>query len=459
MIPRYQTPEMAEIWDDRERFRIWLEIEIAILEGWAGEGLIPNATMGRLKHEMGVSLERIREREEATGHEVVAFIGAVAERFPETARFVHFGVTSSDVMDTAFSVQIQRAGAVLLKRLDVLLDGLRAQAIKYRDLPCIARTHGMFAEPSSFGLRFVRFYLEGQRHRGRLVRALENARYGKVSGAVGTFANVPPAVEALVCKKLGLLPEPVSSQIVPRDRYAEVLAVLALIGAMVEAVATEVRLLQRSEVGEAEEPFGEEQTGSSAMPHKRNPVISERLCGLARVLRGNLTAQLESVALWHERDISHSSVERVVFPDSFALADYMLKELSAIVKGLRVNTERVRQNLEAALDSAFSGRLLLELIKKGQTREDAYKTVQRLAFRAQESAHHQGDTRSKAGRPATALRMTALESLVQKAPRLSRLFTSAQIRDIFSVHYYLKYVPEIYRRAGLSGGSKRRPSE
>lgn len=444
MIPRYQTPEMAEIWDDRTRFRIWQEIEIAILEGWAKEGLIPKTSLRRLAREMEVSLERIREREESTRHEVVAFIEAAAEKFPEVARFVHFGVTSSDIMDTALSVQIQRAGAIILDRLDGLSDALRKQSLKYRDLPCVGRTHGMFAEPTSFGLRFVRFYMEARRNRERMAQALKNARYGKVSGAVGNFANVPPSIEAFVCKKMGLLPEPVASQVVPRDRFAEVLAVLALVGAMVGEIATEIRLLQRSEVGEVEEPFGEEQTGSSAMPHKRNPVISERLCGLARILRGNLLAELESLALWHERDISHSSVERIVFPDSFSLADYMLKELTAIISGLKVHPDRIRQNLDAALDSAFSGRLLLELVRKGMTRDNAYKIVQKLAFQAQELAPAKSTPRLKSGK-----RIPALESLVRQDKRLRRLFTASELRDIFSLQYYLKYVPEIYRRAGL----------
>jgi len=445
VIPRYTTEEMAEIWSEETRFRIWLEIEVAILEAWAREGMVSRDSLKRLKQEMAVSIERIRERELATGHEVVAFVRAVAERFPEIARFVHFGVTSSDVMDTAFSVQIQRAGAGILVRLDALLEALKQKALKYRHLPCIGRTHGMYAEPTVFGLRFVRYYLEGLRNRNRLSAALENARYGKVSGAVGNFANVPPEVEAWVCKKVGLKPEPVSSQVIPRDRYAEVLGALTLIGAMIEEIATEVRLLQRSEVGEAEEPFGEEQTGSSAMPHKRNPVVAERLCGLARVLRGNLMAHLESLALWHERDISHSSVERVVFPDSFALADYMLKEITAIINGLKVNPEAVRRNLEQALDSAFSGRLLLEIIRKGETRDQAYRIVQTLAFKAAHQAQTQGKRRARKA----ASRMTALERLVRRDPTLSRLFTPEEVTQIFNVDYYLRYVDEMYRRAGL----------
>ncbi|MHA2620490.1 MAG: adenylosuccinate lyase [bacterium JZ-2024 1] len=449
MIPRYQTPEMTAIWGDRERFRIWMDIELAVLEGWAKEGLVSRSAITRLKRDLTVNLERIREREASTGHEVVAFIGAVAEKFPEIAGFVHFGITSSDVMDTAFSVQIQRAGKVLLNRLNGLLEALKEKAIQYQNLPCIGRTHGMFAEPTIFGLRFVRYYLEGQRNADRLKRALENARYGKVSGAVGNFANVPPSVEAFVCRRLGLNPEPVSSQIVPRDRYAEVLAAIALIGAMVEEIATEIRLLQRSEVGEAEEPFGEEQTGSSAMPHKRNPVIAERLCGLARVLRANLMAQLESIALWHERDISHSSVERIVFPDSFALADYMLMEMTTILRGLRVHKDRVRENLRAALDSAFSGRLLLELIRKGETRESAYKVVQRLAFEAQALARTQTDKSDRF--------TSALERLVRQDPQVSRRFSSDEIRDIFRIDSYLKYVPELYRRAGIVTRRPRSP--
>jgi len=384
MIPRYSRPAMTRLWEDRTRLDLWLRIEVLACEAWAKLGEIPAEALRAIQGRAGYDPERVATIEREVKHDVVAFLTAVAERVGPAARYIHRGLTSSDVLDTALAVQMRDAADLLLEALDTLRAALRRLALAHKDTLMVGRTHGVHAEPITFGLKVARWYAEMGRNRERLLQARAAAAVGKVSGAVGTFAHVPPAVEEYVCQRLGLTPEPVSSQVVPRDRHAQYLLALALAGAALENAALEIRHLQRTEVLEAEEPFTEGQKGSSAMPHKRNPVGSEQICGLSRLLRTNAFAALENVALWHERDISHSSVERVILPDSTILLDYLLHRFTEIVEGLRVYPERMRENLERSAGLLASQRILLALTDKGLSREEAYGLVQGHAMRARE---------------------------------------------------------------------------
>jgi adenylosuccinate lyase len=382
MIPRYSRPAMAAVWDEEARFQTWLDVELAVSETLEELGRIPAGTAGRMRANARFDAARIAEREAVLQHDVVAFLTDVAESLGEDGRWLHWGMTSSDLLDTALALQLRRAGGILLADLDGVLDALRVQAERHRRTVMVGRTHGVHAEPITFGLKLAGFHDEFARARARLEAALEAACVGKLSGAVGTYAHLPPDVEPRALARLGIRAASFSSQVVPRDRLASLVAAVALAGCAVERFAVEIRHLQRSEVLEAEEPFGEGQKGSSAMPHKRNPILCERLSGMARLLRGYTVPAFEDVALWHERDISHSSVERVIVPDATILLDTMLHTLLGVVNGLRVHAERMRENLGRWGDLVFSGGVLLALTDALESRERAYAIVQRHALAA-----------------------------------------------------------------------------
>jgi adenylosuccinate lyase len=382
MIARYTHPEMGRIWSDQRRYETWLLVELAAADAMAAAGIVPAEAARELREKGSFDVARIEEIERTTQHDVIAFTTAVAERVGPAARWLHFGLTSSDVVDTAQAVQMREACELVLADLAALSDAVRERAFEHRRTPMIGRTHGVHAEPMTLGLKLALWHAELARDIGRVRRARETVSVGKLSGAVGTFAHLPPAVEADVCRRLGLAAVPVASQVIQRDRHAELLAALAITAASLEKFALEVRGLQKTEIGELEEPFGRGQKGSSAMPHKRNPIGCEQVVGLARVLRANAHAAMENVALWHERDISHSSVERIILPDSFIALDHMLRRFTRIVLGMVVRPDRMLENLNRSRGVVFSGTVLLELARKGVSREQAYEWVQRNAMRA-----------------------------------------------------------------------------
>src|SRR4051794_31988715 len=382
MIPRYTHPEMGRIWGDQRRYETWLLVETAATEAMADAGIVPSQAARDIRERGGFEIARIEEIEQVTQHDVIAFTTAVAEKVGPSGRWLHFGLTSSDVIDTAQALQMREACDVLLKDLDALADAIRARALEHRRTPMIGRTHGVHAEPMTFGLKLALWYAEVGRDIERIRRARAVVSVGKLSGAVGTFGHLPPQIEEEVCRRLGLEPAAVASQVIQRDRHAELLTALAITGASLEKFALEIRGLQKTEIGEVEEPFAKGQKGSSAMPHKRNAIGCEQIVGMARLLRGNAHAALENVALWHERDISHSSVERVILPDSFILLDHMLRRSAKIVAGMVVYPERMLENLNRSRGVVFSGTVLLELAKKGVSREQAYDWVQRNAMRS-----------------------------------------------------------------------------
>ena len=391
MIPRYTHPEMGGLWTEQRRYQSWLDVELAASDAMAAAGIIPDEAARQLRAKAGFDIARIEEIEQTTQHDVIAFTTAVAERVGPAARYLHYGLTSSDVVDTALALQMAAACDLTLQNLDRLAEAIRARADEHRRTPMIGRTHGVHAEPMTFGLKLALWYAEVQRDLTRVRRARESVAVGKISGAVGTFAHLPPAIEADVCRRLGLQPAPVSSQVIQRDRHAELLTALAITGASLEKFALEIRGLQKTEIGEVEEPFARGQKGSSAMPHKRNPIGCEQICGLARLLRGHAMAAIENIALWHERDISHSSVERVILPDTFIALDHMLRRFTRIVAGMVVHPDRMRENLERSRGVVFSGQVLLELAGRGISREQAYAWVQRNAMRSfQERADFKG---------------------------------------------------------------------
>ncbi|MDR3608195.1 MAG: adenylosuccinate lyase [Oligoflexia bacterium] len=445
MIQRYSRPEIAAVWQDQHRYLAWLKVEMAVCEELKHEGVIPRKDFAELKkrtdrliREGGVDPKRVDHFEAITRHDVIAFTTAVAERIGPISRYIHFGLTSSDVVDTALSLLILEAGEILRKDIEALMKTLLGRAREYRDLPTIGRSHGIFAEPTSFGLKFLGWYVEWRRNLERLDRALDGVRTGKLSGAVGANPHFGPEFERKVLARLGLRREPVSTQVVPRDRHAEFLSVLAICGSSLERMAVELRHLQRSEVGEVIEGFQAGQKGSSAMPHKRNPISSENISGCARLLRSYAAASLENVALWHERDISHSSVERVAFPDATILFDYAISRMDRVIQQLSVREERIRENLEKAGSTVFSGHYLLALVKAGATREEAYAWVQSCAIGSLEG---QGE----------------FVSLLLKHPEVTKRLTPAKIRELGSLKYQLRNVREIYRQA-LSG-ERRKPSK
>ncbi|MGQ9511950.1 adenylosuccinate lyase [Thermodesulfitimonas sp.] len=430
MIPRYTLPEMGRIWSEENRFQKWLEVEIAACEAWAELGVIPAAALAEIKARAAFDVKRIKEIEKVTRHDVIAFLTSVQEHVGEAARYIHLGMTSSDVVDTALSLLMREAGERLVGRLERLREVLRGLAAKHRRTLMIGRTHGIHAEPITFGLKLLLWMAETERHIERLKRAIERVSVGKISGAVGTYANLDPRVEEIACRRLGLRPARISTQILQRDRHAEYMSILAIIGCSVEKFAVEIRGLQRTDIREVEEPFRPGQKGSSAMPHKRNPIIAERLSGLARILRGNALAAMENVALWHERDISHSSVERVIIPDSTILLDYMLFKLTELLEGLHVYPENMLRNLERTGGLVFSQRVLLALIEKGLSREEAYLLVQRNAMESWQG-----------GRP--------LKELLTADPEVARWLSPAELDRLFDYDYFLRHVDEIYRRFGL----------
>jgi adenylosuccinate lyase len=382
MISRYTHPDMGRIWTDERRYGSWLAVESAAADAMAAAGLVPAEAAREIREKGAFDIARIEEIEAVTHHDVIAFTTAVAEKVGPSARWLHFGLTSSDVVDTALALQMRDACDVILAGLEGLADAVRVRAQEHRRTPMMGRTHGVHAEPMTFGLKLALWYSELRRNIVRVERARETVRVGKISGAVGTFAHLPPSIEADVCSRLGLEAAAVSSQVVQRDRHAELVTTLAICAASLEKFALEIRGLQKTEIGEVEEPFAKGQKGSSAMPHKRNPIGCEQICGLARLLRGNAAAALENVALWHERDISHSSVERVILPDSFIALDHMIRRFTRIVKGMVVYPERMKQNLARSRGVVFSGQVLLELAARGVSREQAYAWVQRNAMRS-----------------------------------------------------------------------------
>jgi adenylosuccinate lyase len=427
MIPRYTHPEMGRLWSDHKRFETWLQVEVAAAEAMAETGIVPREAAEAIRDRGGFDVDRISEIEEAVQHDVIAFTTTVAERVGPAARWLHFGLTSSDIVDTAQALQVREACDLVLADLEVLGEAVRDRAEEYRHTPMIGRTHGVHAEPTTFGLKLALWYADLQRATARVRRAREIMAVGKISGAVGTFAHLPPSIEARVCQKLGLEPAPVSSQIIQRDRHAELLCMLAITAASLEKFAVEIRGLQKTEIGEVEEPFAKGQKGSSAMPHKRNPVGCEQITGLARLVRGNCMAALENVALWHERDISHSSVERVILPDSFIALDHMLRRFTRIVKGMVVHPTRMRENLEHSRGVVFSGTVLLELARKGIPREQAYEWVQRNAMRSDEEPRE-------------------FKQLLLADADIMRVLTSKELEDAFDLKVQLRHVDEIFGR-------------
>jgi adenylosuccinate lyase len=427
MIPRYSPPEMARIWSDESRFGTWLEVELAATEVLAERGVVPREALLAIREKARFDVARIDAIEAEVKHDVIAFVSTVAENVGPHGRWLHYGLTSSDVVDTALALMIKRACDLLLPQLETLCAHVRRRAEEHKRTPIMGRTHGVHAEPTTFGLKLALWYAELRRQQVRLTRARDVISVGKLSGAVGNFSHLPPEVEEAVCARLGLTPAPASSQVLQRDRHAEVLTTLALLAATLEKMALEVRHLQRTEVGEAEEPFTAGQKGSSAMPHKRNPVGCEQVCGLARVVRGNALAALEDVALWHERDISHSSVERVIVPDSFLAVSHMLRRMSDIVGGLVVYPERMMRNIDSTRGVVYSGRVLLALTARGLRREDAYRIVQGHAMAA--------------GAGGADLRRRLLDDA-----EVTAVMKPAEIEEQFKLDPYLAHVDAVFGR-------------
>jgi adenylosuccinate lyase len=427
VIERYTRPGMGRLWTLENRFATWLEVELAVTRAWHDLGRVPAEALAWIEARAGFDTARILEIEETTRHDVIAFLTAVEERVGEAARWIHLGCTSSDIVDTAGALLLVRAGEIIDQGLERLLSALSLAAHRDRGLICMGRTHGVHAEPTSFGLKWAGFHSEFSRHRERFARARENVRFGKISGAVGTHAFLPPELEARTCELLGLVPEPVSTQVIPRDRHAEYFTTLAALGGGIERLCVELRHLQRTEVLEATEGFSKGQKGSSAMPHKKNPISAENLTGLSRLLRSNALAAMENMALWHERDISHSSVERVIMPDSTILADYMLHRLAGLMEKLVVHPDRVAANLMASHGLFFSQRVLTALIEAGQPRQKAYETVQAVAMRCWEQGlDFPGEIRAE--------------------PAVTSLLTPDQLEEIFDLGYYLRYEEHIFSR-------------
>ena len=430
MISRYTRPEMADLWSEESKFQSWLDVELAACAAWSEIGAIPPEDVEVLYDEADFDVARIKEIEKETKHDVVAFTRAVSETLGEEKKWVHYGLTSTDVVDTAYMVRLKKANSLIRTQLDRMINVLADKAREHKHTLTMGRTHGVHAEPTTFGLKMARFYDEMTRQKERFERAAEEMRVGKLSGAVGTYAHIPPEVERLTCERLGLKPSPISTQILSRDRHAHYLSVLAGIGASLEKMAVEIRHLQRSEVREVEESFGSGQKGSSAMPHKRNPVGSENISGCARLLRGFMVSEFENVALWHERDISHSSVERVVLPDATTLVHYALRRFSGIVDRLVVRAERMRDNMDLTFGLYNSQRLMLNLIDKGLSREEAYDRVQPLAMQAWEED-------------------TPFHAIVQEADAITEHLSADEIDTVFDPRYHVRNVDRIFRRVGL----------
>ncbi len=427
MIERYTLPEMGAIWQLHNKFQKWLDVEIAVCEVHAEDGTIPQKALEEIKERAVFTVERINEIEKVTDHDVIAFTTNLAENIGESSRFVHYGLTSSDIVDTANGLLLKEACNLLLDKIDVLLEVLKRRAFEFKDTPQIGRTHGIHAEPTAFGMTFALWYSEMQRNRERLERAKETVSVGKISGAVGAFAHLDPDVEERVCAKLGLQPADISTQVIQRDRYAEYLCTLGIIASTLDKIGLNVRHWQRTEVREAQEKFKVGQKGSSAMPHKRNPILSEKICALARPVRANAIVGLENVALWHERDISHSSAERVVFPDSSVVLDYLLAKTASLLDGLVVYPENMLKNLNLTGGLIFSGQLMLALTQKGISREEAYKWTQRNAMKVWDEGG-------------------VYKDLVENDADISSHLSNEETARIFDLKYYLRNVDKIFKR-------------
>ncbi|HEX5228261.1 MAG TPA: adenylosuccinate lyase [Bryobacteraceae bacterium] len=432
MIQRYMRPELAQIWSEENKYRQWLEVELAAADALAETNDVPPEAARLLRKHARFDLQRIQEIEREVKHDVIAFTTAVSESLAAAgeagaSRWLHYGLTSNDVVDTAQALMVRSASEVILRGISELAAALKTRAFEFKDAVQIGRTHGMHAEPITFGLKLALWYDEVQRNLTRFSAAAEGMRVGKISGAVGTFGHIGPQAEERICQRLGLRPAPIASQVISRDRHANYVSALALIAAMLEKISLEIRHLQRTEVREVEEPFSEGQKGSSAMPHKRNPVTCEQICGLARIVRGNVQPAFENIALWHERDISHSSVERVILPDSTTLVDYMLARTTWLISGLRVSPERMKRNLDSTRGLVFSGQLLLDLAAAGMLREEAYRLVQGYAMTAWAE---DGDFRAA----------------IEQDPTILKHLTRESLEDSFSVSRQLRNVDQIFRR-------------
>ncbi len=430
MIERYSRKEISKIWDLENKFKIWLDIEIAACEAQAEKGIIPKESLKTIKEKASFDLKRIETIESEVHHDVIAFLTSVAEFVGPDSRYIHYGLTSSDIGDTALSVQMVQAGNIILKDIERLIDVLKKKAIEYRNTPCMGRSHGVHAEPTTFGIKMLLYFEEFKRNRERVARAIENISFGKFSGAVGTFSNISPDIEKTVCDKLGLKADPVSTQVIQRDRHAEYMSALAITAGSLDQLATEIRHLQRTEVREAEEPFQKGQKGSSAMPHKRNPILCERVTGMSRVIKSNMITALENITLWHERDISHSSSERIILPDSTIALDYILDKMVFIIDKLHVYPERMMKNINLTGGLYFSQTLLLKLVEKGMSREDSYKIVQDTAMNV-----WAGDG--------------TLEELCRKNKAVTDILSDADFKFIFNLNRYLEHVGELYRKTGV----------
>jgi adenylosuccinate lyase len=430
MIDRYSRPEMRAVWTEQNKYQAWLEVELCACEAWAELGRIPKEDAEALRKNAKFDIERIYEIEQETRHDVIAFTRAVSESLGAERKWVHYGLTSTDVVDTAMGYLLKQANAILRRDLENFIAILREQAIRYKDTPMMGRTHGVHAEPTTFGLKLALWHEEMKRNLERFDHAARGVEFGKLSGAVGTYANIDPFVETHVCRKLGISPAPISTQTLQRDRHAEYMATLALIATSIDKFATEIRGLQKSEFREVEEPFAKGQKGSSAMPHKRNPIGCENMSGLSRVIRGHMLTAYENVTLWHERDISHSSAERVILPDATMLLNYMLNRFGNIVKNLTVFPENMKRNMRSTYNVPFSGRVMTKLIDKGLSREQAYDTVQPRAMQAWEE---QRDFRA----------------IVESTPEITSKLSAEEIADCFDPSWHLKHVDTIFERLGL----------
>ena len=427
MIERYETPEIKAIWNDKNRFQKWLDVELAVCKAWNEAGKIPDEDYRNIVEKASFSVERIREIEEVTQHDVIAFVSSVAECIGESGRYVHLGLTSSDVIDTASSLLLSESMKTVLDALFALHKRIGEKALEYKMTPCAGRTHGIHAEPTTFGLKMLNHYAEIGRNIERITQTKKEMMVGGLSGAVGTYANCPPSIEARTCELLGLNVDPVSTQVIQRDRHARIVTDLAICGASLERLALEVRHLQRTEVLEALEPFKKGQKGSSAMPHKKNPILSERVCGMARLLRGYTLPAIENIALWHERDISHSSVERVMWPDVFHLILYMTKTMTKIINGITVNKQNMKNNIDITKGLLFSGRILIALVEReGISREEAYTIAQSNAMRCWNEK-------------------TPLLELLKNDPRIKKT-SESELESLFDLEYYLKHIDGIFGR-------------
>ena len=427
MIKRYTRKIMGDLWTDEKKYQTWLSVEVAACEAMAEMGRIPKDAAKTIKEKANFSVERIEEIEAETKHDVIAFLTSVAEHVGPDARYIHLGMTSSDVLDTSMASLLRQAGLIILNDCDVFLDTLKTRAFEHQHTVMIGRSHGIHAEPITFGLKLSVWYDEMRRNKIRLERAVENISFGQISGAVGTFANIPPEIEAYVCKKLELKPAPASTQIIQRDRYAEYFTTLAIMASSIEKMAVEIRHLQRTEVLEAEEYFSKGQKGSSAMPHKRNPIGSENLSGLARIIRSNAMAAMENIPLWHERDISHSSVERIIAPDSTILIDYMLNRFNSIMKNLVVYPDKMMENLDTLKGLIYSQQILLALAEAGVTREDAYQMVQSQAMKVWNDKKD-------------------FKTLILNDKNIGKHLDRKKIEELFDVRNHLKYINAIFER-------------